>query len=99
MEILEFPEANLAKSRSQQKPAISLVIPTPVRQPRPMAGGDSPPGTPADSSTVRELLRKFDGGLSGEVFGSDRLLKLSVLGKGEKRIFGGGGVLIMCVRI
>lgn len=88
----------------QNRRPIRLIIPTPIRQARP-TGGDSPPGSPADSSSVRELLRGFgctrggsgggdDGGLGEDgadgkcgsgAFGANRLVKLTVLGKGERR--------------
>lgn len=61
---------------------IRLLIPTPVRQTRP-TGGDSPPGSPADSTSVRELLSDFDGGGCDEALSAERLVKLAVLGKGE----------------
>lgn len=63
---------------------IRLVIPSPVRQARP-TDGDSPPGSPADSSSVRELLNDFDNGGCSEALSAERLVKLAVLGRGKRR--------------
>lgn len=80
----ETPSTLPAVSPVRKNPRpIRLLIPTPVRQARP-TGGDSPPGSPADTSSVRELLSGFDGGRCSEDLSSERLVKLAVLGKGEE---------------
>lgn len=47
------------------------------------SAGDSPPGKPITKHTVKSILREFDRAAYGEAFRGDRLVKLSVLGKGE----------------